>query len=160
MEQMTDLRKWSKKLPGTIVMSYVALSGKKYPSRYFAGLQKAEKIVREIELEERRRSKRPKTGYTDRKIVPKRSSFTKTFRSLYPDAPGDLGKLARMFRVPRASLQEVFDKGLKAWQTSGSRPGANAHQWAWARVYKFLLIHAGHLDMKENDPDAYLHVQN
>jgi len=139
-------------------MSYISFFGKKYPLRYFEGLQRADQIVREIELIERRRSKRPTTGYTDRKVVPKKSSFTKKFRSLYPDAPRDLGMLARMFRVPGKNLQTVFDKGLRAWQTSGSRPGTNAHQWAWARVFKFLLIHAGHIKMNEKDPDKYLHI--
>jgi hypothetical protein len=136
---------------------YESLTGKKYPARYFSGLTNAEQRVRELELEVRRTSKRPKTGYTDQRIAPKRSSWTQKFRTRYPDAPGDLNALSVLFSVSRAALQEVFNKGLKAWQTSGSRPGANAHQWAWARVYKFLLIHAGHEAMKPNDPDRYLH---
>lgn len=137
---------------------YVSGTGKRYPARYFAGLSRADQVARELELEIRRTSPRPGTSYSDRRVTPKRSSWTRTFRSLYPDAPGDLNSLAVLFSVSRAALQEVFDKGLKAWQTSGSRPGANAHQWAWARVYKFLLIHAGHFAMKPNDPDGYLHA--
>lgn len=136
---------------------YVSTTGKKYPTRYFTGLSRAEQLAREVELEIRRTSPRPATSYSDRRVTSKRSSWTQKFRALYPDAPGDINALAVLFSVSRAALQEVFDKGLKAWQTSGSRPGANAHQWAWARVYKFLLIHAGHETMKPNDPDRYLH---
>jgi hypothetical protein len=135
-----------------------ATTGKRYPARYFSGLSRSEQLAREVELEIRRRSPRPTTSYSDSRAVQKRSSWTQRFRSLYPDAPGDLNSLSVIFSVSRAALKEVFDKGLKAWQTSGSRPGANAHQWAWARVYKFLLIHAGHEAMKPNDPDRYLHA--
>lgn len=136
---------------------YESMTGKRYPARYFAGLSRSEQLAREVELDVRRGSPRPALSYSDSRVTPKRSSWTQKFRSRYPDAPGDLNALAVLFSVSRAALQEVFDKGLKAWQTSGSRPGANAHQWAWARVYKFLLIHAGHEAMKPNDPDRYLH---
>jgi hypothetical protein len=140
-----------------------SLDGRKYPARYFEGLSPALKRARERELARRRDSKAPKMGASDRAFLAsgkaKKSSWTARFRAIYPDVPADLPVLARSFGVPIQNLQEVFDKGLAAWQTSGSRPGANAFQWAWARAYKFLLIHAGHARMKPRDPDAYLHVR-
>lgn len=135
--------------------SYVALTGKKYPRRYFEGLPRPLQIAREVELELRK--SRPAMGITDAYAKPRKSSYTRQFKEKYGHLPADLGVFSKEFRVPHASLKAVFNKGLKAWQTSGSRPGANAHQWAWARVYKFLLIHAGHIPMKPNDPDRSHH---
>jgi len=35
-------------------------------------------------------------------------------------------------------LDDIYDRGLKAWQTSGSRPGTNKYQWGKARLYSFI----------------------
>lgn len=32
-------------------------------------------------------------------------------------------------------LETIEDRGIKAWETAGSRPGANKYQWGKARVY-------------------------
>ena len=35
-------------------------------------------------------------------------------------------------------MKIVFNKGLAAWRT-GHRPGATQSQWAYARVYSFVM---------------------
>ena len=45
--------------------------------------------------------------------------------------------VARVTKIPRGIIQEVFDKGKAAWAV-GHRPGASQAQWARARVYSFL----------------------
>ena len=37
-----------------------------------------------------------------------------------------------------AQLRKVYNRGLAAWISSGSRKGMTAHQWAMARVNSFL----------------------
>ena len=45
--------------------------------------------------------------------------------------------MARVTKIPKGIIQEVFDKGKAAWAV-GHRPGASQAQWARARVYSFL----------------------
>lgn len=136
---------------------YTSLTGRKYPARYFQGLSKDMQRLREIELELRREDSTPELSFTDRLVKTRPSSWTKAFKKEFPDVPADLKVMAKVFGIPYKSLDMVFDKGLAAWASSGSRPGANAHQWAWARVYKFILIELGHYAMQPRDPDNHLH---
>lgn len=134
-------------------MAYIAQSGRRYPSRYFSGLSRKNQLLREKELVRRRR----KLQYTDTLVKTKKSSWTKLFHRTYPNLKFNKDVFARRFGIPRAKLNTVYDRGLRAWQTSGSRPGANPYQWAIARVYKFVLIETGKARMKPRDPDANLH---
>ena len=134
-----------------------------YPKGYLKGVNKEE---RKKELRTRK-AKAEKGEYkglfpkkTDKeamkKGIVKKSSWTQKFNKLYPDTPFNLRTLSTKFSIPYASLKEVYDKGLKAWATSGSRAGANAQQWAIARTYKFILISKGDAPEPKRDPDAYL----
>lgn len=139
---------------------YVALTGRKYPIRYFRGLPGDVQLVREIELEVRRRtqpSQYQKLSYSDSIARTRPSSWTRAFNDRFPDVPrGDLRSFAHHMGFPYDTLKKVFDKGLAAWSSGGSRPGANAHQWAWARVYKFVLIDLGYFPLQNRDPDNHL----
>lgn len=134
----------------------------KTPSRYLKGVDKEERIK---ELKQRRESKKPlKDLYpkkTDKEAIKKgivkKSKYTKKFNELYPDLKFNIREFSKKFKIPYKDLKEVYDKGIKAWQTSGSRPGANATMWGIARLYKFILIEQGHLPKLKNDPDNYLH---
>ena len=42
--------------------------------------------------------------------------------------------------ISKKNLNTVYDRGRRAWQTGGSRPGMTANQWGVARVYKFVLV--------------------
>lgn len=53
------------------------------------------------------------------------------------------------------TLKTVYDRGRRAWQTSGSRPGVTADQWGTARVYKFILVSLGAKSTRY-DPDEDL----
>jgi hypothetical protein len=132
---------------------YIARSGRKYPNRYFSGLSRKNQLLREKELTRRRR----KTQYTDTKVKTKKSRWTLLFHKSYPNQKFNKKQLAARFRIPQSSLNTVFNRGLKAWQTSGSRVGANPYQWAIPRVYKFILIENGKAKIKYPDPDSTLH---
>jgi hypothetical protein len=132
---------------------YIAKSGRKYPNRYFAGLPRKYQLMREKELVRRRR----KTQFTDTLVKTKKSSWTKMFHKAYPDLKFNKRALSKKFGIPYSSLDTVYNRGLRAWQTSGSRPGATPYQWAIARVYKFILIEDGKARLKQPDPNSNLH---
>lgn len=132
------------------------------PSRYLKGVDKEERIK---ELKRRQKSNQPlKDLYpkkTDKEAIKKgivkKSKYTIKFNKLYPDIKFDKGVFSKKFKIPLKVLNEVYDKGIKAWKTSGSRPGANAIAWARARLYKFILIELGHMPKLKNDPDNSIH---
>ena len=133
---------------------YIAKNGRKYPSRYFAGLSRKNQLIRETELVHRRR----KTQYTDTKVKTKRKSrWTAMFHKFFPDQKFDKKNMARRFKIPYKSLDTVYKRGERACQTSGSRPGVNPYQWAIPRVYKFILIELGKATLKQPDPNTNLH---
>lgn len=49
-----------------------------------------------------------------------------------------LWKIAMFTDLPYYALKEVYDKGVGAYATSGSRVGMTADQWGYGRVYSFL----------------------
>lgn len=49
-----------------------------------------------------------------------------------------LQKKAKESGIPYAILKKVYDRGMAAWK-GGHRPGANSHQWAFARVNSFIV---------------------
>jgi len=115
---------------------------RRWPERYFAGLTKSLKLVREKELLARRRVpysklrlKKSNAGGTKKK-----SKWTQQFHKVYPGLKFNKNAISRRTGIPRNVLDTVYDRGLKAWKTGGSRPGATAQQWAIARVYKFVLV--------------------
>jgi len=133
-----------------------------YPKRYLKGVDKKERIK---ELKERKKSTKPlKDLYpkkTDKEAIKKgkvkQSNYTKKFNELYPDLKFDIDVFAKKFKIPKKDLKEVYNKGIKAWKTSGSRPGVPAIAWGRARLYKFILIEQGKMKKIKNDPDNYLH---
>lgn len=136
-------------------MVYVALSGRRYPDRYFSGLSRRNQLIRENELVRRRR----KTQYTNTKVHTKKSTWTRMFHRMFPNQKFNKNQMSKRFKIPRWKLDTVFDRGLRAWQTSGSRPGVNPYQWAIPRVYKFILIETGKVrpNPKKIDPNSDLH---
>lgn len=71
---------------------------------------------------------------------PRKSQWTLLFHKVYPDLPFKKDLIARRTGIPRKVLNTVYDRGRRAWQTGGSRPGMTANQWGVARVYKFVLL--------------------
>lgn len=130
----------------------------KWPKRYFSGLTASQKLMRENELLKRRRVKHPKLGPSNAPALakPRRSSWTVMFHRVYPDLKFNKNLISLKTGIPRWKLNTVYDRGLKAWKMSGSRPGATAQQWAIARVYKFVLITKGKATSKRVDPNNNL----
>lgn len=127
----------------------------KWPAKYFAGLTPHQKKMRAVELVRRRTAAHPNLAKSNTFAKPKKSSWTVKFHKFYPDLKFNKNNYARRFHIPRHILDIVYDKGLKAWKTSGSRPGATAQQWAIARVYKFILLWTGKVknNLNKFDPN-------
>jgi len=113
---------------------------RRWPERYFSGLTTSQKKMREKELLRRRWVMHPSMGPSNRFASSKKSKWTLQFHKVYPTLPFNKATIARRTGIPRKALDTVYDRGLKAWRTGGSRPGATAQQWATARVYKYILV--------------------
>ena len=53
-----------------------------------------------------------------------------------------LSEIAKLSKMPKPALQEVFNKGVGAYKTNPAsvRPQVkSAEQWAYARVYAFVM---------------------
>jgi len=132
-----------------------------YPG-YTKGVNKKE---REEELKKRKESKKPLKELfpkkTDKEAIKKGlvkpSTYTTKFNKLYPDLKFDKKVFSKKFKIPLKDLNAVYDKGIAAWKSSGSRPGVPAIAWGRARLYKFILIEQGHIPKKKNDPDNIYH---
>lgn len=112
------------------------------PSKYYAGLTKKEASIRKKEITKGKKSKSSdKKAYkpfqTDKGKKTKSSSYTKKFHSMFPEVKS-LQQISKVTGIPLDILQRVYDKGLAAWRT-GHRPGATQGQWAYARVYSFVV---------------------
>lgn len=129
----------------------------KWPERYFSTTWGPRtKALRVKELLRRRRVAHPKLSKTDTMVKTRRSSWTVLFHKTYPGLKFDKQLFANKFKISKKDLNTVYDRGLKAWQTGGSRPGATAQQWAIARVYKFILISKRKASTKRMDPNKNL----
>jgi len=129
---------------------------KTWPKRYFTGLDPSQKMKREQELLTRSLSQHPKLGKTDLLAKPRKSRWTQMFHEKYPGLKFNKNAISARTGIPRSTLNTVYDRGLKAWQTSGSRVGANPQQWAIARVYKFVLVTKNKVPTTRIDPNKNL----
>ena len=129
----------------------------KWPSRYFSSTWGPRtKALRVKELLRRRRVAHPKLSKTNTLVKTRRSSWTVLFHKTYPGLKFDKQLFENKFKISKKVLDTVYDRGLKAWKTGGSRPGATAQQWAIARVYKFILISKRKASTKRVDPNKNL----
>ena len=113
---------------------------RRWPERYFAGLTRAFQLMREKELLHRRKVVKPRLAKSDTVATKKKSRWTMQFHKVYPGLKFNKAAISARTGIPRRTLDTVYDRGLKAWKTGGSRPGATAQQWAIARVYKYVLV--------------------
>ncbi len=70
----------------------------------------------------------------------RRSKWTLQFHKVFPGLKFDKKLISKVTGIPVHILNTVYNRGRRAWQTSGSRPGTTANQWGTARVYKFVLV--------------------
>lgn len=118
---------------------HIIIKKRSWPERYFTGLTRSMKLSRANNLLKRRT-----TSYSKLKLnsygAKKKSKWTLLFHKTYPNLKFNKDNIARRTGIKRKTLDTVYNRGLKAWKTGGSRPGATAPQWAVARVYKYILI--------------------
>lgn len=114
--------------------------GRRWPERYFAGLSKTMQLVRERELLRRKRTGKFKLSKSDAFAKPKTSKWTKQFHKVFPGLKFNKDAISARTGISRKNLNTVYNRGRRAWQTGGSRPGMTANQWGVARVYKFVLV--------------------
>ena len=129
---------------------------RRWPERYFTGLSGVFRFMREKELLKRRMNLHPKLKKTNTMVKTKKSKWTQLFHKTYPSLKFDKNLISKKTGIPRSTLNTVYDRGLKAWKTGGSRPGANPHQWAIARVYKYVLVTKHKAKAKGSDPNQNL----
>lgn len=111
-----------------------------WPERYFAGLSKTMRPVRERELMKRRRTGKFVLGRSNTFAKPRTSKWTQQFHKVFPGLKFNKGNISTRTGISRKTLNTVFDRGRRAWQTGGSRPGVTANQWGTARLYKYVLV--------------------
>ena len=134
----------------------------KWPVRYFSGLSPAMKATRKKELLKRRRVPYSKLmlGQSDKGATKRKSRWTMQFHRVYPGLKFNKVLISKRTGIPKSSLNTVYNRGLKAWKTGGSRPGATAPQWATARTFKYILITKKKAPISwykgKYDPDDYL----
>lgn len=126
--------------------------------KYLGSLKGKERAARASEIVERRkpqnRSNEP--FQTDEGKTTRRSSHAKAFEAAFGRAPSDVADAAKLTGIPKKVLEEVYARGMAAWQT-GHRPGASQHAWAMARVESFAT---GGPTSKTADADLAAKVQN
>jgi hypothetical protein len=112
--------------------------------------------MRERELLKRKRTGQFKLGKSDMFAKPRKSKWTLQFHKVYPGLKFNKEAIAARTRIPRQVLDTVYNRGRRAWQTGGSRPGMTADQWGVARVYKFVLVSKKKARATGYDPDNNL----
>jgi hypothetical protein len=113
-----------------------------WPERYFTGLSRSLQLVREKELLKRRRTPYSKLtmGKSNKGGTKKKSRWTQQFHKTYPGLKFNKNAIARRTGISRSTLNTVYNRGLKAWKTGGSRVGATPQQWAIGRTYRYVLV--------------------
>jgi hypothetical protein len=109
---------------------------KRWPERYFSSLSKPVQFMRERELLKRQF----KLGKSDTFAKTHKSKWTLQFHKVYPGLKFNKNAISSKTGISRQVLNTVYNRGRRAWQTGGSRPGTTADQWGVARVYKFVLV--------------------
>jgi len=131
---------------------------RRWPERYFTGLSRALRLTREKELLKRRKTPYSKLrlSKSNKFAKPKKSRWTQLFHKTYPGLKFNKSAIAAKTGISRSTLNTVYNRGLKAWKTGGSRVGATPQQWAVARVYKFVLVSKRKAQNTKFDPDQDL----
>jgi len=112
------------------------------PKKYFAGLSKTMKLKRIKEIKKfGAKSWKDPAAYvgfkTDVGIKTRKSSYTKSWKKLFPNAKS-LEEKAKVTGVPLKYIKDSYNRGMAAWRT-GHRPSATQQQWGYARTSSFLL---------------------
>ena len=131
---------------------------RRWPERYFTGLSPAMRRTREKELLRRRKLpySKLKLSKSNKFARPKKSRWTQLFHKTYPGLKFNKSAISRRTGISRSTLNTVYNRGLKAWKTGGSRVGATPQQWSISRMYKFVLVSKRKAPNTKFDPDQDL----
>lgn len=140
-----DMKKNALAVGGEAMLAVIEKAEPKVPEKYLEGLTGEERAKRKREIQRRLKDKqsyKELPGDKDAKTKPSkytRSSFAAKVREEVKKPGKDefLRAAAKVSGISKTILDEVYDRGMKAWSTSGHRPGASPQAWAKARVYSF-----------------------
>lgn len=77
--------------------------------------------------------------------------FFKTHKLPRGASPKGLKRIAVETGLPLNSLEEVYNIGIGAYASSGSRSGMSAEQWGYGRVYAFIICYFHNADGHYNN---------
>ena len=130
---------------GHVILDALEKAEPHVPAKYLQGLTGEARAKRKRQIQARikgKKSYKELEGDKDAKTKP--SKYTKTrFASAVREEIKSSGKdefiraAAKISGISRTIIRQVYDRGMKAWSTSGHRVGASAQAWAKARVYSF-----------------------
>lgn len=83
---------------------------------------------------------RPNEISTSKFIEQNKIKFNKE-KKRCPNAPKGLIRIAVETGLPIEALKQVYDIGIGAYASSGSRTGMSAEQWGYGRVYSFIMCY-------------------
>jgi hypothetical protein len=82
------------------------------------------------------------------------STAFKKKHGVSPDTTLSLSDIAKLSGFPKAALQEVYNRGIGAFKTNPEsvRPQVQSkEQWAYARVYSFVMKRASTFGGSDKD---------
>lgn len=135
-----------------------------YVKRRFKDLLKRERCVRRDPNDPRCYDKTPSD--ISPRMAKRTSSFLRDYEAVYRPskmtieefyaahkgqiprgkAPKGLKRIAVETGLPLKYLKNVYDIGVGAYATSGSRTGMSAEQWGYGRVYAFIMSYFHNTD--------------
>jgi len=140
--------------------SFSKASEPKVPAKYLEGLTGEDRAKRKKQIQARMKGKESYAkmeGDDDVKTKPSKYTKTTFAKKVREEIKGQgkdefLRASAKVSGIRKRILEQVYDRGLKAWATSGHRVGATAQAWAKARVYSFAT---GGKTQKTADSDLW-----
>ena len=79
------------------------------------------------------------------------SSELSKLKKKHKRAPLGLLRIAVETGLPYTAIKEVYDIGVGAYASSGSRPGMSGEQWGYGRVYAFIMSYFFNEDGRYDD---------
>jgi hypothetical protein len=115
---------------------------RKIPRRYVPkSLSEADKKKQLKSIQSKTYEDRPKLKTFKSKKSKQTEAFDKKYGDRLKKMKGGKSKanISKLTAIPVRALNEVYDRGLRAYKESGSRPNQTANSWATARMYSYIM---------------------
>jgi hypothetical protein len=115
---------------------------RKIPRRYVPkSLSEADKKKQLKSIKSGTFEDRPKLKTFKSKKSKQTEAFDKKYGDRLKKMKGGKSKanISKLTAIPVRALNEVYDRGLRAYKESGSRPNQTANSWATARMYSYIM---------------------